>query len=118
MLLDRNQVNSRATQQWTRIRTDLNTLAGYYNMAWNWNDTSPNTNFPGSRFNRLSGTYRLNTSLSDDTVTIINRTTGTYRSNERENLRRGLERRLQQPEMIVIDRNGRSITMASSCSLR
>src|SRR5437773_8283881 len=33
MFLGRNQVNSRASSQWTSIRSDVNTLAGYYNVA-------------------------------------------------------------------------------------
>jgi hypothetical protein len=123
MFLDRNQVNTRAQSQWTSIRTDVNTLAGYYNISWNWNEPYPpnggnygyGNHFPGGGFRRqLTGTYRLNTSLSDNVTTVIDRSVGYYATDQRDRMRRGLERRLTAPDMLVIDKNGRSITLASS----
>jgi hypothetical protein len=121
MFLDRNRVNTRATTQWNTIRTDVNTLAGYYSVAWNWNEPYPpgggnfGGNFPGGGFRRtLTGTYRLNTSLSDNVTTVLDRSVGYYGADQRDRMRTRLERRLTAPETIVIDRTGRTITMGSS----
>lgn len=121
MLLDRNRtsVSSNLRSQWNSIRTDVNTLAGYYNTSWNWNepyDSGENTGgIPtGGYTNRLTGTYRLNTSLSDDVGAVIDRSMGSYNTDQRDNARRSLERRLQSPEMIAIEKNGRTVSMASS----
>lgn len=121
MFLSRNQVNSRAQTQWNSIRTDVTTLAGYYNVSWNWNERYPNgddngSNYPGGYGSRrtLTGTYRLNTSLSDNISTVIDRSVDYYSTDQRDRMRRGLERRLTSPDMIAIDKSGRSITLASS----
>src|SRR5207248_2517986 len=70
----RNRINSTAETQWSSLRSDLSTLANYYNMAWNWNEQIgpyPSDNFPGSRVMdaRMTGTYRLNTRRSDNVAT-------------------------------------------------
>ncbi len=36
--MERNRLNANAQRTWTTIRTDLTTLANYYNVRWNWND--------------------------------------------------------------------------------
>jgi hypothetical protein len=36
--MQRNRLNANAQRTWTTIRTDLTTLATYYNVRWNWND--------------------------------------------------------------------------------
>jgi hypothetical protein len=124
MIVSRNQVNSRTQTQWTTIRTDVNTLAGYYNVAWNWNEpyrgnsggqTGYGTGY-GDAFGRrsITGTYRLNTAMSDDVSRIVDRSVGYYSTDNRDRMRHGLERRLTPPDMLAIDRNGRTITMASS----
>lgn len=114
MLLDRNQVSTRAQTQWTRIRTDLNTLAGYHNVAWNWNQPYIPGGGGGFGNRAITGTYRLNTSLSDNLTTVLDRNAGYYPTAQRDRMRRGLERRLWPPDMIAIDRNGRTIMMSSS----
>ncbi len=34
----RNRLNAATQRNWTAIRTDLNTLANYYSVSWNWNN--------------------------------------------------------------------------------
>jgi hypothetical protein len=121
-----NNLNTRAQNQWAMIRTDLNTLATYYRVSWNWNDRNRNNrndgnwggNRGGSFDSRLTGTYRLNTSLSDNVSTAVDRAlaTGSYNANQGDRMRRNLERRLNSPEMIVIEKRGQDITLASSLS--
>ncbi|HEX3101435.1 MAG TPA: hypothetical protein VHQ01_06585, partial [Pyrinomonadaceae bacterium] len=123
IFLDRNQrnVSQDVTTQWTSIRTDVNTLAGYYNTSWNWNEPynggDTTGGIPAGGYNnRLTGTYKLNTSLSDNVSTVIDRSLGSYSTDQRDNVRRGLQRRLESPDMIAIEKNGRTISMASSKS--
>jgi len=110
---DRRDMTASVKNQWQTIRKDVNTLAGYNNVSWNWNE--PYRRDRGGIFNNtLTGTYRLNTSMSDSVATQIDRSLGYYNTNQRAGVKTRLERRLQSPEMIAIDRNGRTITMASS----
>jgi hypothetical protein len=117
----RNRLSGRSESLWASVRNDLNTLATYYQYSWNWDQTFPNTGsgqgFPG-RFAGLNGTYKLNTSRSDDVSRVVNSSIGYYENNRRENVRRNLERRLASPEMIAISRQGREIEMATSSSAR
>lgn len=122
MFVNRNRLNSRAQTQWISIRSDVNTLAGYYNISWNWNEpytgrAGYGNNYPGGGFGSrrdITGTYRLNSGLSDNVKSVIDRSVGSYTNDQRDRMRRGLERRLRSPDMIAIDKNGRTITMSSS----
>lgn len=40
----RNRLPAGVQRTWTTIRNDLTTLAGYYNVSWNWNGTNQNNN--------------------------------------------------------------------------
>jgi len=42
--LTQYRFNARVASGWTRVRSNLDQLAGYYNVRWNWN----NTNFPNT----------------------------------------------------------------------
>ena len=108
------RLSTSAESQWRLIRTDLDTLANYYNVAWNWNRQYS----PASRFDEmLTGTYRLNVSQSDDVRAIVDRAATTlYTANQRENLRRNLERRLSSPDTLVIEKRGSQVTVASNTS--
>ena len=112
-----NRLSSAAENSWTQIRNDLNTLAGYYRVSSNWNNT---TGFPGGQYgdfdSRLTGTYRLNTSQSDNISTIVDRamTSANYSSNQRDRMRQSLERRLGSPETLTYEKRGQQVTMGSS----
>jgi hypothetical protein len=136
--MTRNRLTTAAQSQWTGLKTDLNTLANYYRVSWDWTreptfpentgnnypgnnypgNNNPGNNFPGGRgFDaRLSGTYRLNTSQSDNVNDVIDRSLGYYTTTQRDNVRRNLERRLNSPERIAIEKTGQSVTLASSMS--
>ncbi len=103
-----NNQFSRTTQnQWTSIRTDLNTLATYYRISWNWNNSFDS---------RLTGTYRLNSGQSDDVANTIEKAISdiNYNENQRERTQNNLQRRLNSPETIVIEKRVQQITLASS----
>jgi hypothetical protein len=113
-------MNRNAQNHWSSLRTDLNTLASYYRVSWNWNEPNPvypSNTFPTSGIDaRMTGTYRLNAGRSDNVADVINRSLGNYSNDQRDNVRQNLERRLRSPEMIAIERRGRTVSMASSNS--
>jgi len=114
--MQRNNLSYRAESQWTALRTDLDRLAQYNNVSWNW--STGGTTYPpstGGRFNnRLTGTYRIDYGRSDNVGNVIDRAINSYSTTQRPNLRRNLERRLTSPEMLAIDMSGTRVTMASS----
>jgi len=63
-----NRLRNNAETQWNLLRTDLNTLASYYRLSWDWNAPA----YPGSQYTgTLTGTYRLNSSQSDNVLNVI-----------------------------------------------
>jgi len=116
-----NRVNRPAQSQWNLIRADLNTLADYYRISWNWNTLPTNPTiptYPRDFDARLTGTYRLNTSQSDNVDTAIERAIADIvnDANQRERIQRNLERRLTSPDMLAFEKRGQQVTMASSMS--
>jgi hypothetical protein len=118
-----------ATRSWNSLRTDLSTLASYYNVRWDWNNTYSQGNSQFSTM--LTGTYRLNSSQSDNVNNIINSSLGNsngrynnsdYNNNNNNNnnqndrVRRNLERRLTSPDMLVIDKRNSQVTIGSTLS--
>ena len=103
-----------AERQWTLIRSDLDTLTNYYNVSWNWDRQY----IPTTKFDQmLSGTYRLNPSQSDNVSEVVDRAlTNFYNANQRDRLRNNLERRLQSPEMLALEKRGNQVTVASTIS--
>lgn len=107
------RLTATAETQWRAIRTDLNTLATYYNVAWDWNrQYSPPSQFDTN----ITGTYRLNLSQSDDVRDIVDRATTSATVNQRDRQRNNLERRLSSPDMLVIEKRGSQVIIASSTS--
>lgn len=103
------RLGARAEQSWASIRTDLNTLAGYYRLS----TTIPRT-YNASRDNfdtRLTGTYRLNANLSDDAATIVDRSLSSSPNRDRQ--RTNLIRRLTPPEMLAVEVRNNQVTIAS-----
>lgn len=115
----RNRLATEAEGQWRDLRGDLNTLTTYYNQAWNWNQNLPSSTVGGTVNlrnieSRITGTFRLNPSLSEDPADAIARATGSLSGVAREDQRIGLQRRLRPPEMLAIEMNNRTVNMASS----
>ncbi|HEU4386319.1 MAG TPA: hypothetical protein VFV34_00885, partial [Blastocatellia bacterium] len=115
-VVSRGRVNATAERNWSLVRSDLNSLASYYNVRWNWE--SGRTWQDGQRRwpaqSRLTGTYRLNPNRSDDVRNAADRAVRGASADSRDRLRNLIGRRLEQPEMLAIDRNGRNVTIASS----
>jgi hypothetical protein len=120
--MQRNQLDQRAENDWSLLRADLNTLASYYNVSWNWDsNTNPNQGGGigiggGYGSNRLTGTYRLDTTRSDDARTAAQQATRNLPYRDRQRVLDTLTARLESPDQLAIDRNGNSVTIASSRS--
>ncbi len=117
-----NRLSNAAEASWNQIRTDLNTLAGYYRVSSNWNTTviTPGGGQWGGGYgnfdSRLTGTYRLNVGQSDNVTTMVDRAivNAQYQTNTRDRMRTNLERRLRSPETLTFEKRGQTITMSSA----
>ena len=127
--MTRQTLSMRAENSWTTLKGDLNQLATAYSVAWNWdvrampgygNNTTAGTGVMGNdrretrQSNRLSGTFRLDTTQSDNSSTVAENAVRSLPFGDRARVREQLMRRLESPEMLAIDRNGNSVTIASS----
>jgi len=107
-----NRLNTTAQRNWTTVKNNLNTLAGYYSVSWNWNQI-PTQN---SRTD-LNGTYRLNIAQSDNVGNVVGSMVDRYyNGNQRERVKNNLERRLTPPDMMAIERSGQQVTIGSNLS--
>lgn len=119
--MQRNQLDQRAEDDWAQLRTDLNTLASYYNVSWNWDAQGggPYNTGGGSVAygnNSLTGTYRLDTTRSDDARQAAERATRTLPYRDRQRALDALTARLESPDQLAIDRRGNTVTIASTRS--
>lgn len=114
--MNTNNFNNRVETSWTTIRADLDRLASYYNVSWNWNNQNyPSNNYPSNTSGTLTGTYRLDYSRSDNIPTVIESETRNLRSN-RLQVTNDLRNRLATADNIAFDQRGRTITIASTLS--
>lgn len=107
-----------AQRSWNLLKTDLSTLATYYNVNWNWNNYGAG-NQSGNQFRlMLNGTYQLNRSQSDNVSSVIDNSIRTNGGNTNQNdrVRRNLERRLTPPDMLAIENRNNQVTIASNLS--
>jgi len=100
------------TSNWSNLRADLNQLATTYNLSWP--SIAVGEPYPNNRSNRLTGTYRLDQSQSDDPAQAADRATQSLPYGNRARLRDQLVTRLASPDQIAIDLQGRDVTLASS----
>ena len=104
--------NAAVTRSWSNLRADLNQLATTYNLSWP--SIAVGEPYPNNRTNRLTGTYRLDQSQSDDPAQAADRATQSLPYGNRARLREQLVARLASPDQIAIDLQGRDVTLASS----
>lgn len=109
--------SSDVSSKWGLVRDDLNALAGHYRVSWDWNSpVTPGGGSYGSFDSRLTGTYQLNSSLSDNVTTAVDRAilNANYNADRRDRVRRNLERRLSSPSTLTIEKRGQDVTMSSA----
>jgi hypothetical protein len=108
-----NKLTDRAQNDWSTLRSDLEGLASAYNITPNWgNSPAPQTGY--SAKNRLTGTFKLDSSRSDDPRDVAARATRNLSNNDRQDVSDRLLARLESPEMLAIERSGSTVTLASS----
>src|ERR1041384_92388 len=118
--IDAYMSNNRSTPQaqadWSTLRGEINTLAGAYNISTNWqtasNQRTPRASYDANR--RLTGTYRLDPSRSDNPRDVADRVTRSLSNNERQSVHDRMFARLESPEMLAIERQGSTMSLASS----
>ncbi len=111
-----NRPNNDLFNRWGLVRNDLSTLASNYRMSWDWNNpVYTGGQWAGGNFDtRLTGSYRLNESLSDNVSTVVDRAIINARyNNNRPNLKNNLERRLRSPQLITLEKRGSQVTMST-----
>jgi YMGG-like Gly-zipper len=109
--------NTSVVNSWTILRADLNQLASVYNLSWpTVSQTYPPNNYPGPGYgtNRLTGTYRLDPSQSDDPAQAADQATRSLAYGDRTRLRNLLAARLESPDQLAIELRGREVSLASS----
>jgi hypothetical protein len=108
-----NKLTQRAQNDWSTLRGDLEGLASAYNIAPKWaNSPSPQTGSIAN--NGLTGTFRLDSSRSDNPRDVADRAARNLSNSERQDISDRVFARLESPEMLAIDRRGSTITIASS----
>jgi len=119
--LRRNPINAVTTRDWTNLRLDLTQLSRAYNLTFPMlgrNNTGTTPAYPGTAQgqygSRLTGTYRLDATRSDDPRTAADRATESLAYGNRARLRDELVARLESPDQLAIDVRGREVTIGSS----
>lgn len=113
--MQRNNLDARTAGSWATLRADLTQLAGAYGIAWQSNSTTsypPNQGSYGA--SRLTGTYRIDQSRSDDARQAAERATRNLRNNDRQRTLDVLTARLESPAAIALEVRGRNVSIASS----
>ncbi|HEV8141124.1 MAG TPA: hypothetical protein VGP81_15220, partial [Pyrinomonadaceae bacterium] len=114
--MSHNRLTTQAQTDWGTLRADLNTLAGALNVSATWQNVA-DWRRPESGYNsdsRLTGTFRLDQSRSDNPRDIADRVTRSLSDNERQSVHDRMFARLESPEMLAIQRSSSTMTMASS----
>lgn len=107
----------KATKDYSTRLGDRELYRRYFREAFQrgynaeWQTTSNSTYYSSSR---LTGTFQLDSSRSDNPRDVANRATRNLRINERQGVSARMLARLESPEMLAIESRGSSITMASS----
>jgi hypothetical protein len=108
-----NPLTDRLKSDWSTLRGDLSVLASAYDLAPSWG-TSPSLKTGSGNPNRLTGTFRLDSSRSDNPWDKAQRATQNLRTDERQKVVDQILARLESPQMLMIERRGTTMTIASS----
>ncbi|MFN2499399.1 MAG: YMGG-like glycine zipper-containing protein [Pyrinomonadaceae bacterium] len=116
-IIRRDATDAATLRIWTNLRANLNQLASVYGLRWpSVSQAYPypsNTTTPYG-ISRLTGTYRLNASRSDDPAQAADRAAQSLRYGDRARIRDLIAARLESPDQIAIELRGRDVTLASS----
>ncbi len=108
-----NPLTDRAKSDWATLRADLSVLATAYDLAPSWGN-SPISSSGNRTINHLTGTFRLDSSRSDNPRNKALRATQNLPIDERDAVTDQILARLESPEMLMIERRDATMTIASS----
>lgn len=126
VFMRRHNLDTRTQSEWSSMRVGLNQLASAYNLRWTQtaNVYPPVNNYPNrypdygntqNRFgDRLTGTYRLDSSRSDDARNAAERATRDLAPSERRRIIDAVSNRLEAPAELALDVRGQNVTLAST----
>jgi len=115
VFLQRQSVDTRTQVQWSNLRLDLNQLATAYRVSWpQVGSYPPYQNTPNQFSTRLTGTYRVDSSRSDDARSAAERATRGLAPSERRRVLDSVAQRLEAPLQLALDVRGRNVTLAST----
>src|SRR5688572_1543646 len=100
-----NPLTDRAESDWTTLRGDLSVLATAFDVTPNWGN-SPISSSGNKSTNRLTGTFRLDSSRSDNPRDKAKRATQNLRIDQRQEVADQILARLESPQMLMIERRG------------
>jgi hypothetical protein len=110
-----NTLDAAVERDWLDVRRNLDELAREYSVSPDWSVRgNPGGDQGTVRRQRLTGTYRLDSSRGGDAGQAVQQATRGLPVKQRQAASARLVRRLNSPETIVIDRNRNRVTMASS----
>ncbi|HKR02614.1 MAG TPA: hypothetical protein VJT09_18190 [Pyrinomonadaceae bacterium] len=112
-VMTQNRFEYQAERDWTWLKGDLDRLANAYRVTWNW-DTMANPSYSADAL--LTGTFRLNSTTSDNPRVVADNATRYLPYNQRQRVTDNLLGRLTPPEMISIERRGQNVMLASTRS--
>ncbi|MCU1263860.1 MAG: hypothetical protein JWM21_178 [Acidobacteria bacterium] len=112
--ISRRSGDAQTERYWSNLQVDLNELARTYGLTWTQTGRG-NRGYrnPPSAF-RLTGTYRLDSTRTEDPGIAIDRALRSLPYQDRQQRREQLLRRLDPPNQIAIDVRGRTVTLAST----
>src|SRR4030095_15201850 len=116
-VITRTRLNRTVQNNWAAVRVDLDALANALGVSWQWNRQSfpPDNSDPSSRLSdgeldtivgRLTGTFLLDPSRSDNARDKAQRATRNLPGSERQNVYDRIITRLESPQMLAIERRG------------
>ena len=110
-------IGGNAASDWQALHADLDQLALAFNIPSPWTTGGYGGGYGGNdRANRLTGTFRLDRSQSDDARRAAEDATRDLSSDNRQWVYDRLVARLDSPDQLAIERNGQSVTIASTKS--
>jgi len=117
--VDQQSYSTRTRDAWARLRSDVDSLATEYGMTWNWNSSQyPYPPYPSGTsyqtYERLSGTYELDTSRSQDPRRAVDQATRTLPAADRNRISSTMQNRLNPPQVLVLERTQNRVTIESS----
>ena len=112
------RLDNRVERAWNLVRIDLDRLSNAYRVASNWRyrqwPTATSAPINPGYDGMLTGTFRLNSSMSDNPRTIADNATRNSSYPDRQTVYNNLINRLTPPEMIAVERHANAVTLASS----